>query len=327
MSRPVDPTIVALVLSWYREHARDLPWRRPGTSAWAILVSEVMLQQTPVARVEGPWRSWLDRWPTPADLAREPVAEAIRAWGRLGYPRRALRLHEAATAILLHHDGRIPDRMDELRRLPGVGEYTAAAVASFAFGQRQVVLDTNVRRLLARAVLGSAQPTRSGSDEWAAAEELLPRTRHRAAGWAAASMEVGALLCTARTPKCQRCPLRRRCAWVARGRPEPSEPAARPQPYQGTDRQCRGVILALLRDQDTAETVEALAAWPDREQAERAVASLVSDGLASTDAAGRLTLGAGSALRPLHATSAWSAPAARASRDGESSTPGRGPQR
>ena len=136
------------ILRWYADHARDLPWRRPEASAWSVLVSELMLQQTPVARVLPVHEAWLERWPTPASLAAEPSGEAVRAWGRLGYPRRALRLHAAAVAIVGRYDGAVPDSYDELITLPGVGDYTAAAVASFAFGRRHVVLDTNVRRVL-----------------------------------------------------------------------------------------------------------------------------------------------------------------------------------
>ena len=119
-----------------------------------MLVSEVMLQQTPVARVVPEWQAWMARWPTPAALADAEPGEVVRQWGRLGYPRRALNLHAAASAIVARHDGRVPEEESALRALPGVGEYTAAAVRAFAFGRRSVVLDTNVRRVLARAVGG-----------------------------------------------------------------------------------------------------------------------------------------------------------------------------
>ena len=175
----------APVLNWYAEHARDLPWRSPGTSAWAVLVSEVMLQQTPVARVEPVYRAWLERWPTPAALAAEPPGEAVRAWGRLGYPRRALRLHAAATEVVARHGGELPTTYDELRALPGVGEYTAAAVASFAHGARHAVLDTNVRRVLARTVGGEEQPAPAlTAAERARAGSVLPDDPATAARWA-----------------------------------------------------------------------------------------------------------------------------------------------
>src|SRR4051794_2660071 len=147
----------APVLDWYAAHARDLPWRAPGTGPWAVLVSEVMLQQTPVARVEPVWRAWLDRWPTPADLAAASPADVIRAWGKLGYPRRALRLREAAVAVTERHGGVVPAEVAALEALPGIGTYTARAVACFGYGQRQPVVDTNVRRVVARLVHGRAE--------------------------------------------------------------------------------------------------------------------------------------------------------------------------
>jgi len=176
---PTDPTLTAAlherILGWYDVAARDLPWRRPEATPWGVLVSEVMLQQTPVARVLPVWESWLATWPEPADLAGAGAGEAVRAWGRLGYPRRALRLHAAAVAIVERHEGQVPDDHEALRALPGVGEYTAAAVASFAFGRRHVVLDTNVRRVLARVAEGREHPgpsvTRAERD---LATSLLP---------------------------------------------------------------------------------------------------------------------------------------------------------
>ena len=199
----------APVLDWYAGHARDLPWRRPGTSPWGVLVSEIMLQQTPVARVLPAYLDWLRRWPTPAALAADPPGEAVRAWGRLGYPRRALRLHEAARAIVDEHAGEVPTSYDDLLALPGVGSYTAAAVASFAFGARHAVLDTNVRRVLARAVSGRALPAPAvTAGERRLAEDLLPEEPEVAAVWAVAVMELGALVCTARAPRCARLPAR-----------------------------------------------------------------------------------------------------------------------
>lgn len=274
--------IVSAVLAWFTDHQRDLPWRAPDVGAWPIMVSEFMLQQTPVARVLGPWQTWLERWPSPAALAHAPAGEAVRAWGRLGYPRRALRLHSAAVAITERHDGRVPSRLDELKALPGVGDYTAAAIASFAFGQRHVVLDTNVRRVLARIDEGVAHPpTAPTRAEYRAAERWLPRRADRAAVWAAASMELGALVCTARQPRCEDCPVRRPCRWFAAGRPAHEGPPRIAQSYQGTDRQCRGALLAVLRSADEpvpAETV--IEVWPDRSQAERALTGLLADGLA-----------------------------------------------
>ena len=172
------------ILRWYADHQRDLPWRRPEASAWSVLVSELMLQQTPVARVLPMHEEWLERWPTPAGLAAEPAGEAVRAWGRLGYPRRALRLHAAAVAIVERHGGEVPDAYGDLIALPGVGDYTAAAVASFAFRQRHVVLDTNVRRVLARALSSVEFPGASVTRaERELAASVLPASDETAATW------------------------------------------------------------------------------------------------------------------------------------------------
>ena len=292
----VEPAqVVARVLRWYDRHARDLPWRRAEATAWQIMTSEFMLQQTPVARVLGPWRDWVERWPTPAALAAAPPAEAIRAWGRLGYPRRALRLHQAATVITERHGGRVPSDHDALLALPGVGSYTAAAISSFAYGGRHVVLDTNVRRVLARIALGEAHPAGSPARaETVLAESYLPATGARAARWAVASMELGAVLCVARTPRCQTCPVQRQCAWHAAGCPGRAGPPRRGQSYRGTDRQCRGALLAVLRSTDTSVTVaELAAAWPDADQRDRALRSLQHDGLVTAVDPGRYALPAG----------------------------------
>lgn len=271
----------ARVLDWYADHQRDLPWRRPGTTPWSVMVSEFMLQQTPVARVLPVHEAWLERWPTPTDLADEPSGEAVRAWGRLGYPRRALRLHAAATVIRDEHDGLVPDTYDELLALPGVGDYTAAAIASFAFGRRHVVLDTNVRRVLARTLTGVEFPAAAvNKAERELAASVLPDGDGDAAGWAAASMELGAVICTAARPSCDRCPVVDLCAWHAAGRPAYDGPARRVQDYAGTDRQCRGRLLGVVRDADGPVPRGRLdAEWHLPEQRERALASLLADGL------------------------------------------------
>lgn len=282
--------LVAPVLAWYAAAARQLPWRQPGTSAYGVLVSEVMLQQTPVSRVREPYLAWLSRWPTAAALARAPSGEALRQWGRLGYPRRALRLHAAAIACVRDHAGQIPQEYDALRALPGVGDYTAAAVASFAFGQRQVVLDTNVRRVLSRAVAGhAAPPPTPRAAERELAEALLP-TDHTAPLWSVAVMELGALVCTSRAPDCAACPIARSCHWLAAGRPPAT--TTRPSPgYAGTDRQVRGRLLALARERSTPVDAAALrAAWPDHVQRDRALASLIKDGLLVPEAGGAVAL-------------------------------------
>lgn len=278
---PTSP-LHAPVLEWYAAAQRDLPWRRPEASPWSVLVSELMLQQTPVARVLPVHEAWLERWPTPADLAAEPTGEAVRMWGRLGYPRRALRLHAAAVAIVADHGGEVPSAHADLLALPGVGEYTAAAVASFAFGQRHAVLDTNVRRVLARAVTGSALPGPSLTRaERTLAESLLPDEDAVAATWAVAVMELGALVCTATSPRCAACPLQEQCAWVRAGSPAYDGPPRRAQAWAGTDRQCRGRLMAVLREALGPVHASSLeAAWGPSEQRERCLAGLLADGLA-----------------------------------------------
>src|SRR5215469_10782293 len=224
------------ILRWYASHARDLPWRRADASAWAVLVSEIMLQQTPVTRVLPAYEAWLARWPTPPALAAAAAADAVRQWGRLGYPRRALRLHAAAQVISERHGGEVPSSVDALLALPGVGSYTAAAIAAFAYGQRHPVLDTNVRRVLARLISGRQYPQQSLTvAERSLAESLLPPEQdRRAATWSVALMELGALVCTSARPACDICPVARCCAWLRSGRPSGPNPR-RPQPYEGSD--------------------------------------------------------------------------------------------
>jgi A/G-specific adenine glycosylase len=269
------------VLDWFDGNARDLPWRRPEAGAWGVMVSEFMLQQTPVSRVLPVYAQWMARWPRPADLADEASGEAVRAWGRLGYPRRALRLHAAATAIAQLHGGSVPHRHVELIALPGVGEYTAAAVASFAYGQRHAVLDTNVRRVIARAVTGTQfPPNATTAAERHTARRLLPPDDQTAARWAAATMELGALVCTARNPGCVRCPIAAQCAWRLSGSPAYDGPPRRGQTYAGTDRQVRGRLLAVLRDALGPVPQAALdAVWDEPVQRARALDGLVADGL------------------------------------------------
>jgi A/G-specific adenine glycosylase len=280
------------VLGWYAENARDLPWRRPDATPWGVLVSEFMLQQTPVSRVLPVWTEWLTRWPAPASLAAAPSGEAVRAWGRLGYPRRALRLHGSAVAIVDRHAGRVPESYDSLLALPGVGAYTAAAVASFAFRQRHAVLDTNVRRVLARMIGGEEYPpTAQTAAELRLAESLLPLEPAVAARWAVAVMELGALVCTARTPRCADCPVLESCAWRLAGKPGYDGPPRKGQSYAGTDRQCRGRLLAVLRNATgPVEKPELDIVWADPIQRERALDGLVSDGLVEPLHDGRYAL-------------------------------------
>jgi A/G-specific adenine glycosylase len=282
----------ASTIAWFDEYARDLPWRDPHVSPWAVLVSEIMLQQTPVNRVLPAWHDWMTRWPTPAALAADTPAEAIRAWGRLGYPRRALRLHTCATALVEQHGGQVPRDVDALLALPGIGTYTARAVAAFAFGQRQPVVDTNVRRFVARAVSGEADagPATRPAD-LRLVESLLPDDERAAARASAAFMEIGALICVARTPKCAACPVRATCAWRAAGSPASTVPARRPQGYAGTDRQIRGALLAVLRDTagPVARTTLDLS-WPDAARRATALATLLDDGLVAEVRPGEYTL-------------------------------------
>lgn len=270
------------VNDWYAVAGRaELPWRDPGCSPWGVFLSEVMAQQTPLSRVEPAWREWMERWPTPADLASAAPGDAVRAWGRLGYPRRALRLHEAATVMVERHGGLVPGTHAELLALPGVGAYTAAAVACFAFAQPEVVVDTNVRRVLARAVEGKAFPhltlTRAESD---LARDCMPERRDAANTWNVAVMELGALVCVARGPRCEDCPIADLCAWNVAGRPAYDGPARRGQAWHGTDRQVRGEVLQRLRDAHAPVPLSALKdAGPDPLQVMRCIDSLVSDGL------------------------------------------------
>ncbi len=277
-AQPLD--FAAATLDWYAHHARDLPWRDPAAGAWGVLVSEVMLQQTPVARVLPVWRTWLARWPDPAALAAEAPAEAIRAWGRLGYPRRALRLHACAGTIVARHAGRVPDQLAELLALPGVGGYTARAVAAFAYRQRHPVVDTNVRRLVSRAVGGyDDDGAATTAADLAGVQRLLPAEPELAARASAAFMELGALVCTARAPVCTGCPLAGSCAWLAAGRPATGT-RRKPQGYAGTDRQVRGLLLDVLRRSDgPVHRTRLDAVWDGHEQRARALSSLVDDGL------------------------------------------------
>lgn len=285
-------TLAAAITAWYARAARDLPWRAPDAGPWAVLVSEVMLQQTPVRRVLPAYQAWLRRWPTPAALAADEPGEAVRAWGKLGYPRRALRLHACARSIVADHGGEVPDRLDELLALPGVGSYTARAVAAFAFGQRHPVVDTNVRRVVARAVhgRGEAGPPAAARD-LADVGALMPAGDGEAARFGVALMELGALVCTARAPGCADCPLLADCAWHRAGRPDYTGPRARTQRFAGTDRQVRGLLLDVLRESTGPVNRAALdAVWAEPVQRDRALAALVADGLIRPLADGRYAL-------------------------------------
>lgn len=269
------------LIEFFDEQGRDLPWRSATASPWAVLISEVMLQQTPVMRVLPVFGDWLRRWPAPADLAADSPAVAIRAWGRLGYPRRAVRLHAAATAITVEHDGVVPDSVDTLLGLPGIGEYTARAVAAFAFGARTPVVDTNVRRVLSRVMRGRDEPREPAtSADRAEMTALLPVEPARAARFSAAVMELGALICSARSPACGRCPLAEGCRWRLAGSPV-GRPRRAVQTWPGTDRQVRGRIMAALRTSPVpVPEISFVEVSVDAEQRRRCLASLLADGLA-----------------------------------------------
>jgi A/G-specific adenine glycosylase len=258
-----------------------------------VLVSEVMLQQTQVARVLDPYRRFLEAFPTSKACAAAGVGAVVRAWAGLGYNRRAVRLHGAACAIVERHGGQVPAGLDELRALPGVGAYTARAVRSFAFELDTGVVDTNVARLLARCVAGRPlRPT--------AAQQLADRLVAPGQSWVTnqALFDLGAGYCTSRAPRCPTCPLVHLCAWAGGGRPEPdpartSAGTARPQPaFVGSDRQGRGRLVAALRHGPVPPAELATASgWPgDRPRTERVAAGLVADGLAAWDADGSLVL-------------------------------------
>lgn len=276
------PQIAAPLSGWYRDHARDLPWRRAGFDAWGTLVSEFMLQQTPVARVIPHLEAWLTRWPTPGDLAAAPPADAVTQWANLGYPRRALWLHRAAVEIRDRHAGVVPRDVEALLALTGIGDYTARAVAVFAYGDRHPVVDTNTRRVLARALEGRAQPGPPHRRDLERMDAELPDDDVEAAVVNAAAMELGALVCTARSPKCEVCPLAKLCAWRAAGYPASEDRRRKQATYEGSDRQTRGAVLRALRDAAPSPVplADVVPEWPDRAQRDRAIDSLIADGLA-----------------------------------------------
>ncbi len=266
-----------LVLDWFDQNKRDLPWRK--TTPWGVMVSEFMLQQTPVNRVLPIWTQWLERWPTPRALSGAKRSEVITAWGRLGYPRRALRLHESATIISQKFNNEVPESIADLRSLPGVGEYTAAAIAAFAFNEPALVLDINIRRLFSRVIDGVEHPTSSPSlIERRVRSQLIPDD---GAKWAAATMELGALVCTSSNPHCEICPLKRQCAWRKAGYPK-SEIVRKAQKWHGTDRQCRGTIVQALRENKSRTQLQLKRLWHDDSQIEKALKTLIADGLIET---------------------------------------------
>lgn len=270
---------VTAAITWFDQHQRALPWRDLGCTAWGVLVSEVMLQQTQVDRVIPRWMVWIERWPTPADLAASDVAEALLMWDRLGYPRRARWLWECASIINRDFDSEVPRDEQALRTLPGIGAYTAAAICAFAFHQRALALDTNVRRVIARHWAGRAgSPTHITQSERALAEGIWPKEGIVAAQWTAAVMELGALVCTARTPLCHECPIAKTCAWRAAGYPSAEISRRKQAPYGGSDRQARGDVLhALRKGPQTQQSLHTIITEPER--CARVIAGLIQDRL------------------------------------------------
>lgn len=280
---------------WFDYAGRDLPMRSPAVSAWGTLVFEVMSQQTPIPRVQPVWLAWMERWPTVHDLAQASKADILVAWDRLGYPSRALRLKECAEAVVARFDGELPSTVEELIALPGVGPYTASAVASFHFHQPVPVLDTNIRRVLGRVFAGRELPPPSapGAAEISTARHLTPADGDEAAHWNVSVMEFGALVCTAKRPRCEECPVTDLCAWREAG--YPSTPGKRKrQAWVGTDRQARGRVMALLRTRHeeasspgqgaasaTHKELLTVATLPGApaDQAPRVIKALIADGL------------------------------------------------
>ena len=269
------------LLDWSDAARRDLPWRRTR-DPWSVLVSELMLQQTQVARVVPKYHAFVSRFPTPAVCAAAPVGDVVRAWAGLGYNRRAVNLHRTAVVVVDQHDGRLPDDLDELLALPGIGPYTARAVLAFAFERDHGVVDTNAARVLAR----TAGRSLTARQVQALADGAVPAGR--AWAWNQAVLDLGATVCGSRAPRCRACPVAAWCEWSRAGGPAP-DPAqgsagvsGRQAAFAGSDRQGRGRLVdALRRGPVTLDGVPAAAGWPDDPaRAQRVAAAVVADGLA-----------------------------------------------
>lgn len=313
-----------VALFWYA-HARDLPWRFGRTTPWGILVSEVMSQQTQMSRVVPYWLTWMQTWPDAQYLSKATTAEVITAWGRLGYPRRAVRLQECARVVATQYDNTLPRTYDELTALPGIGDYTASAVMSFAYGERIAVIDTNIRRVLSRAFAGVEShggsatradrelavallpqddfATDTSTDTSASSAVNLAASNETSNAdlcctsslWNQAIMEIGATLCTAQSPQCNTCPLQTWCRFNAAGFPGLGEHRTRPrQRFAGTNRQVRGIILQALRqahkEQRTVTHSEITNLWANQTQLGECIASLDNDGLIVLLPHGTITL-------------------------------------
>ena len=311
------------LFDWWSRYARDLPWRFGRTTPWGVLVSEVMSQQTQMSRVVPYWTAWMNAWPDAASLAAAPKAEVITAWGRLGYPRRALRLQECARQVAGQYADRLPRDYDQLVALPGIGDYTASAVMSFAYGERIAVIDTNIRRVLSRVFLGRESKGGAASrEERQLAWQVLPEDEdpeasdHRVNGddrletadpqirsaawreppsarWNQAVMELGATVCVARKPACDICPLAGHCRFLKAGLPGLGSGRTRPrQRFAGTDRQIRGSILQALRQASGAPVFrqDLKPLCDDEIRLDRCIASLDEDGLLEIGQDGSLSL-------------------------------------
>jgi A/G-specific adenine glycosylase len=278
--------LVEALHAWGTVALRDLPWRRTR-DPWAVLISEAMLQQTQVARVVDRYGPFLARFPDPAAMVAAPLADVLDAWAGLGYYRRARDLHRTAVVIVERHDGRVPDDLEALLALPGIGAYTARAVLAFALERDHGVVDTNVARVLARAFTG--EPL-TASRVQRLADALVPP----GAGWLhnQTLLDLGATVCTARTPRCDVCPLADGCSW--RAAPDVQDPArttagtSRPQAsFAGSDRQGRGRLLAALRGATSpavrADELDDVTGFADGARSRRVADGLVADGLARWD--------------------------------------------
>ena len=239
-------------------------------------MSEFMLQQTQVARVLPIWVEWMERWPTPVALATSTRADVLRAWGNLGFPRRAVRLHETAKRITKDYGGNVPNDYEVLLTFPGIGEYTAGAITAFGFNKKSLVLDTNVRRLLSRAVDGiESPPPHITNLEKEKSTALIPL---QAAQWAAATMELGALICTSKNPTCEKCPIKEMCSWRLKEFPKSTLLKKRSN-WEGSHRQCRGIIMKSLRSSTSMTKKDLRSKWSNFSQFEAALQSLINDGL------------------------------------------------
>lgn len=263
--------------------SRDLPWRQTR-DPWAVLVSEAMLQQTQVLRVAPRWAGFLARFPTPSACADATVGAVVAEWAGLGFNRRPVALHAAATACVAHHGGTVPDVLEDLLALPGVGPYTARAVLAFAFERDVGVLDVNAARVLARAVAGRRLGLREAQ---ALADATVPPGRGWA--WNQAVLDHGATVCRKSSPACGDCPVAAWCAWRRAGGPDPAAGSAatgsRQSPFLGSDRQGRGcLVAALIAGPVPVERLAATCGWPgDEARAAAVAAALVGEGLAAWD--------------------------------------------